>query len=65
MVISKRYGEWSQIKGWTLYRILLLPALEEADVLQISYQEQLFPDLIKLIEAAMITGGGSLCSLEY
>jgi hypothetical protein len=44
---------------------LLLPALEEGYVLQISYQQQLFPDLIKLIEAAMITGGGLLCSLEY
>ncbi len=65
MVIAKRYDEWSQIKGWTLYRILLLPALQEAYVLQIFYQQQLFPDLIMLIEAAMITGGGSLCSLEY
>jgi len=39
--------------------------LEEGYVLQISYQQQLFPDLIKLIDAAMITGGGLLCSLEY
>jgi len=34
-------------------------------VLQISSQQQLFPDLIKLIEGSMIAGGGSLCSLEY
>jgi len=40
-------------------------ALQEAYVFQFSYKQQLFPDLIKLIEASMITGGGSLCSLEY
>jgi len=42
-----------------------VPALQEANVFQISDQQQLFLDLIKLIEASMITGGGSLCSLEY
>jgi len=64
MVISKKCGERSQIQVGYFIQIYCYLHCKKC-VLQISSQQQLFPDLIKLIEGSMIAGGGSLCSLEY